>query len=77
MAASQQTEEFKHCDPTAAVKHRAWEAADLNGRRVRLLGLKSRPALNGIYGTVRRFDAGRQRHEVRLDGDTGEITILD
>ena len=56
-------------DPRAAA-HRA-----LVGKRVRLHGLTTRPALNGAYGTVRGYDERKGRCAVRIDGSGESCSI--
>ena len=51
------------------------QPADLVGQRVRLHGLGGRADLNGQIGTVRSYDASKQRHAVQLDtGEGAKVT---
>ena len=49
--------------------------APLEGRRVVLRGLASRPDLNGRAGKCGRHDAAKGRYAVRLDGSTERLSI--
>ena len=42
---------------------------------MRIHGLKARPDLNGKCGRVERYDAGRQRYEVLVDGERESIMV--
>jgi len=45
------------------------------GGRVQLTGLKAKPELNGLSGTVRAFDTNNQRFEVELDDGCGHCIL--
>ena len=51
------------------------ETSTLVGRRVRLDGLKARPELNGLLGTVKAIHAGTGRHQVAVDGHKANLLI--
>ena len=61
--------------PAAAPSAVPSAVAALIGRRVRLHGLKSKPALNGRGGVCARYDAARGRCVVRLDGATEPMLL--
>ena len=61
----------------AAVVHAAASAPtpNLSGCRVRIFGLKGRPALNGRCGVAVRFDAVKGRYEVAVEGGAEAVLL--
>merc|ERR1719217_1932533 len=44
-----------------------------SGQRVRVVGLKARPELNGLEGTVNEWDETQGRWKVRMDDGAGKM----
>ena len=48
---------------------------NLSCRRVRIVGLKGRPELNGRSGVAGRFDAAKGRYEVAVEGEAEAVLL--
>jgi predicted RNA binding protein YcfA (HicA-like mRNA interferase family) len=89
LAASQQIEEFNdgNVDTMSPamrshLMEKLGQETDFCGRRVRLIGLKARPALNGVCGTIERFVDEKGRFQVNVDGEKlllkrGNLSVID
>lgn len=58
-----------------AEKRRPKEDAIVAGSEVRLVGLASRPELNGKAGVVRSFDNDTGRYAVQVEGESKNMSI--
>ena len=61
--------------PPATPPAAAAAASKLSGRRVRICGLAARPELNGRCGVARRFDVGKGRYEVVVEGEEEPLLL--